>query len=373
MVSQPVNACKLNQRSCPKGQEKHGQSSAPEAETKINVTFFPDKSGAKCTTENVTLGELREYVLNTSRRKKDALPLLKLAMFGAKRTAQGSLRHNANVLQITGVELDYDGEQIGFAAALEVLTSMGVSALLYTSRSHREAAPRWRIVAPTSQPCPPDVRAKLLARLNGFLKAELGVAELAAVESFTLSQAYFYGWVSDGPKPDHRAEVIHGDFIDQRADLIRFEAIGAKSAERSIGEYGDYFAEYAEQHGLKLGKTEEELVALLKQSRATPGKGWREPMLKFVGSTVGKGWTDLQIKLACGPYSDGGVDDPDVQKLIDDTRRKFGKPEPTEADDVGPHQATGENKHIDPVDLWGKFVPPSLPRGLLPDVIEREA
>lgn len=199
------------------------------------------------------------------------------------------------------------------------------------------------------------------------------MAEVAAIESFTLSQAYFYGWVCDAPKPDHRAEVIHGDFIDARDDLTRFETMGAKSPEQSDGEYGDYFAEYAEQHGLKSGKTEEELIALLKRSRATPGKGWREPMLKFVGSTVGKGWTDLQIKLACGPYSDGGADDPDIQKLIDDTRGNFGKPAPTEADEVGMHRATRENVPVDPVDLWGKFVPPSLPRGLLPDVIERFA
>ncbi len=34
----------------------------------------------------------------------------------------------------------------------------------------------------------------------------------------------------------------------------------------------------------------------------------------------------------------------------------------------------GENVEVvDPVDLWGKFEPPSLPRGLLPDVIERFA
>jgi hypothetical protein len=82
------------------------------------------------------------------------------------------------------------------------------------------------------------------------------------------------------------------------------------------------------------GKTDDELIALLKQSRATPGKGWREPMLKFTASTVGKHWTDIQIKLACAPYSDGGVDDPDIQKLIDTAREKFGKPDA--ADDAPP-------------------------------------
>jgi hypothetical protein len=96
-------------------------------------------------------------------------------------------------------------------------------------------------------------------------------------------------------------------------------------------EQTDPFAAFAEQYGPKTGKSDEELISLLKQSRATPGTGWRKPMLQFIGSTVGKGWSDLQIKLACAPYSDGGVVDPDVQKEIDYARKKFGKPEQDDA------------------------------------------
>ncbi len=95
------------------------------------------------------------------------------------------------------------------------------------------------------------------------------------------------------------------------------------------------YAAFPEQYGPKTGKSNEELISLLKQSRATSGKGWRDPMLKFIGSTVGKGWSDLQIKLACAPYSDGGVDDPDIQKEIDYARKKFGKPENGEVDYSG--------------------------------------
>ncbi|MCJ9700868.1 AAA family ATPase [Bradyrhizobium sp. SHOUNA76] len=91
------------------------------------------------------------------------------------------------------------------------------------------------------------------------------------------------------------------------------------------------FAAFGEQFGRKTGKSDDELTALLKQSRATPGKGWRDPMLRFIGSTVGKGWSDLQIKLACAPYSDGGIDDRDIRELIDYTRKKFGKPDTEDA------------------------------------------
>jgi AAA domain/RepB DNA-primase from phage plasmid len=109
-------------------------------------------------------------------------------------------------------------------------------------------------------------------------------------------------------------------------------------------EQTDPLAAFAELYGPKTGKSDEELIALLKQSRATPGKGWREPMVKgFIASTVGKGWPDLAIKLACAPYSDGGVDDPEIQKEVDYARKKFGKPDNSGTDYCGAG-ATAESK-----------------------------
>ncbi|MCK1575844.1 DUF3987 domain-containing protein [Bradyrhizobium sp. 174] len=341
------------------------------AKVKVHVTFFRDHAAARYTTDNLTLMDLHERVLNAARREKGKLPWLKLAIFGNKRTDQNSLRHDANVTQITGIELDYDDEMIAFDDVVKVVKEMGICALIYTSPSHSPDAPRWRILAQTSQPLPPKMRAKLVARLNGFLIAKLGAQKIAASESFTLSQAYYYGWVTTKQDRDHRAEVTLGDFIDLRDDLAQYEAVGAKTADQASAEESDPF-EYAGHYGPKRGKTDEELLALLKQSRATRGKGWREPMLLFIGSTVGKGWSDLQIKLACAPYSDDGEHDPDIQELIDYTRKKFGRPEPDKAEGDGAGNA-GAKPAVDPVDLWGKFEPPSLPRGLLPDVIERFA
>lgn len=290
---------------------------------KVHVTFFKNFAAKTNTTDKLTLMELRERVLDAAAREKGKLPWLKLAIFGKKRTDENSLRHDANVTQITGIELDYDDEEIAFDDAVNAVKAMGISALIYTSPSHSAAAPRWRVLVPTSRPLPPETRAKLVAQLNGFLKTKLGQAKIAASESFVLSQAYFYGWVMNKQGLDHRAEVILGDFIDLRNDLAQYEAAGAKvdGAKASADQL-------ATGNGMKRGKGDEELIALLKQSRATPGKGWREPMLPAIGSMVGKGWSDSQIKVACAPYSDGGVDDRDIQKLIDDARKKFGKPEP---------------------------------------------
>jgi hypothetical protein len=75
-------------------------------------------------------------------------------------------------------------------------------------RGRRSDKPRWRVLAPTSKPLTPELRAKLVAQLNGALKAKLAVDTVAKSESFALSQAFSYGWVCDSPKPDHRAEEL---------------------------------------------------------------------------------------------------------------------------------------------------------------------
>jgi predicted P-loop ATPase len=201
---------------------------------KIHVTFFPDFAAKSYTTDDLTLLDLRERVLNASARKKDNLPWLKLAKFGTKRTDKNSLRHDANVERITGIEIDYDIEQVAFADALTTLNELQIAALLYTSPSHSSDKPRWRVLAPTSEPLAPELRAKLVTQLNGYLKTKLGVEKVAKSESFALSQAFYYGWVCDSPKPDHRAEVIGGSFIDH-LDLEQYEAVGAEGASNKTG------------------------------------------------------------------------------------------------------------------------------------------
>ena len=159
----------------------------------------------------MTLPALRERILKTSAGAKERLPWLKLAKFGSKRSNKGSLRHNDNVIEISGVEVDYDGEVVTLGEAVRILKKVGLRALVYTSPSHTVAKPRWRILAPTSRELPPEERTKLVARLNGILGGIL------APESFTLSQSYYYGSVDNNAQ--HRAVIIEGDSIDLRADL----------------------------------------------------------------------------------------------------------------------------------------------------------
>ncbi|MBX9595509.1 MAG: DUF3987 domain-containing protein [Roseomonas sp.] len=181
------------------------------------VTFFRDRFTTTKAEETVSLRDLVERVRDTRADRKDLLPWLKLARFGANRTEKGSLRHDANVLEIHGIEADYDGEQITLDRARQVLTNAGVAAMLYTSPSHREEAPRWRVLCPTSQGLPPASRAGLVARINGLFVGAL------AAESFTLSQSYYFGAV-DGCTA-HEVVLIEGRAIDL-ADELDDNALG---------------------------------------------------------------------------------------------------------------------------------------------------
>ncbi len=123
----------------------------------------------------------------------------------------GSLRHDANVLTITGIEADYDAEQVSFDEAVERLTGQGVLSMVYTSPSHTVDRQRWRVLCPFSAPATPDVRPKMLGRLNGLYRG------IFASESWTLSQSYYFGSVNSSSS--HRVVVIDGTPIDEHDDL----------------------------------------------------------------------------------------------------------------------------------------------------------
>ena len=175
------------------------------------VTFFPDWKARAKSEARVSLRGLAPKISATTADSKTALPWLKLARFGTARTDKGSLRHNANVLGLSGVEGDYDHELITVDAAAAIVRAAGVAAMIYTSPSHTEDAPRWRILCPLSRDHEPAERDALLARVNGLFQGAL------SRESFALSQSYYFGSVRRSPS--HRVELVDGDFLDLRADL----------------------------------------------------------------------------------------------------------------------------------------------------------
>ena len=176
---------------------------------KITVTFIRDETGQEMSRADMTLLQLAEHIRFTTAAGKMALPWLKLALFGNKRSEKNSLRTNENVLKITGIEVEHDAGTVSFKEAVAVLA--GVRCIVYSSPSYVPGEKeRWRALLPLSVNYPPEMREKLVARINGLFAGQL------APESFTLSLSYLYGHL---PGAEHRVEVIDGKHLDLRNEL----------------------------------------------------------------------------------------------------------------------------------------------------------
>jgi hypothetical protein len=189
----------------------------------ISVTFFRDYAAQSKRTYEHSLRALMPMLRDTTAPSKAELPWLKLATFGDVRTQRGSLRHDENIAAVTGIEADYDGEAITVDRARQILSNAGIAAIIYTSPSHTEDTPRWRVLCPLAHPIPSHARAGMVARLNGLFVGAL------ASESFTASQAYYYGSVRSNPS--HEVVAVEGRALDEAPELDG-EAVGRPVPER---------------------------------------------------------------------------------------------------------------------------------------------
>jgi hypothetical protein len=116
---------------------------------------------------------------------------------------------------------------------------MGVRVLVYTTPSHTNVAPRWRILLPISRgDYEVRMRAEFCARVNGRF------GKIFANESFTLSQSYYFGLAMDNTAPDHRCEVIDGRFIDLCDEFLKYQKDGGPEGQQNsepskTGDEGD--------------------------------------------------------------------------------------------------------------------------------------
>lgn len=154
----------------------------------IQYTWFKNKDYPKGSLYEYTWLDFCSYLKNTIIRAeyKSLLPLLKLATF------MDNHRNNVNLDSIYGIEVDYDGEEMHQEKAAELLRKAGIEALIYTSPSHTEEKPRWRVLCPTSKALSPEKRNCLVRTIDHVL------GNILAPESFTLSQSYYIGAVEGG-------------------------------------------------------------------------------------------------------------------------------------------------------------------------------
>ena len=188
------------------------QAITVECRSPVYFTSFNDRLALvkyDCTAKDID--DLAGLIRRTTARSKIDLPWIKLARFNgipnpkAANPDYPSLRYNAGVVEIYGIEGDYDGGKLPMAIASARLAD--IECLVYSTPSSAPEAPRWRVLAPTSKPYPPASRAAFLARVNGLLGGVL------ADESFVLSQSYYFGGLVDRP-----AEVIVN--CGRRVDLL---------------------------------------------------------------------------------------------------------------------------------------------------------
>jgi putative DNA primase/helicase len=193
----------------------------------LTLTRFNSKVASKKREVETTLRDLESKIKSIVKPDKDSLPWLKLASFGDDRTDKNSLRHDANVLHVHGIECDYDAGAMTIGQAAKLLKEANLAALLYESASSTLFEPRFRVLCPCSTSLAPQERKQLVARVNGVLGGTLDGA------SFNLSQAFLFGGIEGQPTP--RTELVEGRYIDQAHDLDA-GAIGRRAKADSDGE-----------------------------------------------------------------------------------------------------------------------------------------
>jgi hypothetical protein len=230
--------------------------------------------------------ELATIIEQATAPRKHDLPLLKLARFGELRSDRGSLRHDANVTECTGIEVDYDAGEIAFGDASDRLRkagALGLRAIIYTTPSFTPERPRWRVLFPLSAPCPPARRAHLVGRANGLFGGSLGI------ESWALSQSYYYGQVIPQPEgdqpgcnPDYRVEFIVGVPLDLADDLDEIW-LGKPNTKDSGG-----FTE---------GRVDEDAL----EQAIVGGESYHPSAVRLVGLWAHRGIpaTDAEMRLRC--------------------------------------------------------------------------
>lgn len=230
------------------------------------LTIFRDSAAATKQEKTITLRALASVIKKQTAVRKDALPWLKLAQFGDKRSDKNCLRHDGNLLAVDGIEGDYDGEKMPMAQAARLLKAAGIAALLYTSPSHTDAKPRWRVLCMTSTTLRPEYRASMVARLNTALGGVL------TKESSVASQAFFYGSVAKNPA--HRVELIEGGYIDLLTELDTLQPPAVRqAAARPVADDGDPLN--GDRLEPEWPKIESALAAIPVEAREDREKCWR--------------------------------------------------------------------------------------------------
>lgn len=199
----------------------------------INFTQFPDQRAVEYRSRELAWDALCRMIEESGPyEKKEAAPWLKLAVFNGEKNPNGSsYRYNAGVVAVTGVECDYDAEDLGVEEAVKRLEEAEICCFIYTSGSHTADKPRFRVLAPFSaaykdtEERMKEYRSVMIRRIESVLGVKF------ASESHTLSQAYYYGRIVGR---EFKTFNLAGEFITERWDLDQIDNVDSGE---SFGEF----------------------------------------------------------------------------------------------------------------------------------------
>lgn len=180
---------------------------------KCQVSIFKNVKPRKCISKAFDLQGMITNPVTHIKKKKSFLPLFKMAVMGDTPNENGYIRHDANVKALTGQELDYDGGELSFEDARRLLEDAGIICVMYTSPSHTEDFPKWRVILPFSR--------EITQNMPNFRHGTVDLCETILGVTFnkdsrTLSQSYYFGKVA-GVK--YKTAVNpEGIYIDQHMD-----------------------------------------------------------------------------------------------------------------------------------------------------------
>jgi putative DNA primase/helicase len=248
---------------------------------KMTYTLWLNKSGTKKADKCQSWAEFCQWLQDLPAAiVKDDCKLIKLARFGDLRTDKHCLRHNANVLEVTGIEGDYDNEEMTPEQAVELLEAHHLKAAIAPTFTATSESPRWRVLTPLGTPASPAERLRYIEVLNGMLGGVL------ASESATLSQSYFIGVPAGAPytvihtfdDPDEGHTLDELDLMD---DLDQLRQKCGKQREKDSNGDGCNF---------DLGDYDDWVKLLCSGDEVHPN------VIKIAGHYVAKSWNDKDIR-----------------------------------------------------------------------------
>jgi hypothetical protein len=236
-------------------------------DAELCVTFFSSESAQLKETKSLSLRALADFIPEKHADSKMGLPWLKLARFGDRRTEKNCLRHDANIVNHSGFEIDCDGGPLSIDDAAALFKRHKLACVLYDSPSAATKPNRWRALFPFSCELTSRERLEIVEQMGAL------VPGLDMKSSRGASTSFLFGGVGDF-KP--RVLLIEGKFAD-KVELPRPDQ--STMPERDESRSGRHFREalYAIRDGLTyeehLDRLDAEVLEYASERRGEATKG----------------------------------------------------------------------------------------------------